>query len=132
MQKNISDLELGSKMKIYVSPYGRPSYDLLDPIRVNATLIGKNGDNYALGWKYKAIACAYPTPRKTPTYSYINNYSDYDYYYLVGGDLPVIVNDNETSPSLKEKPCKTRTCQKMNNLGATFCWWCQISNPTEA
>ena len=31
---------------------------------------------------------------------------------------------------LPEKACKNPTCQHMNDVGSSMCWWCQIPNPT--
>lgn len=48
------------------------------------------------------------------------------------------VNNNQTKATRQdiravrpEKPCKNSSCGRMNDLGATQCWWCPTLNPTD-
>lgn len=35
-----------------------------------------------------------------------------------------------TASIVKEKPCRNPTCGKMNDIGISKCWYCEVQNPT--
>jgi len=39
----------------------------------------------------------------------------------------LIISD---SPVRQEKPCRNKSCGRLNDLGVSTCWWCEINNPT--
>ena len=33
--------------------------------------------------------------------------------------------------TITEKPCKNKTCGKLNDIGSKMCWLCLVENPTD-